>query len=158
MLVSVGCCSSWGPTSENLTCYRAQKHPWILELQIYCHSTTTALWKPVLISFQWHLKHGFTNKKVLRVRHRTRYFSRTEELGSTGTRVSLEILKSSYTLKVTVEFFVWLLFFLWWGLVYFKASRSQELLAYCSFKIAIGSGCLVVLKELFCDCNCVGNA
>lgn len=105
MLVSVGCCSSWGPTSENLTCYHAQKHPWILELQIYCHSTTTALWKPVLISFQWHLKHGFTDEKVLRVRHRTRYFSRTEELGSSGTRVSLEILKSSYPLKVTVEFF-----------------------------------------------------
>lgn len=100
---TVGCCSSRGPTSENLTCYHAQKHLWVLEVQIYCHST--ALWKPVLISFQWHLKHRFTDKKVLRVRHRTRYFSRTEGLGSSGTRVSLEILKSSYTLKVTVEFF-----------------------------------------------------
>lgn len=76
--------SCGGPSSENLIyCMQKNIHGFWNYKYIsipqpqpcinFC-GISVFLWKPVLISFQWHLKNRFVAKKVLRVRHRTRYY------------------------------------------------------------------------------------
>lgn len=103
------------------------------------------------------------------MRQRTRYFFRTEELGSSSTRESHVILKSSCTLKVTVDFclfvclavlFCWWFFFSFSGGCFILRPLVPEAASTLQFQGCNGLFCglLGVLKELFSDGNFVGNA